>query len=230
MDLAALAPALLLAALSGFAGAAGMARWRVLVDRPNERSSHKQPTPRGGGVGLAAGTLAAGALVAGGMPAIAPVAAGATVAALAGLADDARAQGAAVKFGAQFLAAFLAIAGGAIVERLYVPGYGPVELGAFGPALTFLWFVGLTNAYNFMDGLDALAGSTGAIAALFAGLALAAAGIPDLAALSFVLAAACACSWATWARSSWASRSRGWACSPAVRRPTGATCGSCPSC
>ena len=35
-----------------------------------------------------------------------------------------------------------------------------VELGAFGPAVTFLWFVGLTNAYNFMDGLDALAGSS----------------------------------------------------------------------
>ncbi len=192
MDFSAIAPALLVAVLAGFAGAGIMARWRVLVDRPNERSSHVLPTPRGGGIGLAAGTLAGGALVAGGLPAIGSVAIGASIAAAAGLADDARAQGAAVKFGAQFLAAFLAIAGGAIIERLYVPGYGPVELGAFGPALTFLWFVGLTNAYNFMDGLDALAGSTGAIAALFAGIALAAAGLLELAALSFVLAAACA--------------------------------------
>ncbi len=192
MDFSALMPALALAVLAGYAGAFAMARWRVLVDRPNERSSHKLPTPRGGGIGLAAGVIGGGALVAGGMPAIGPVAVGAAIAAIAGLADDARAQGAAIKFGAQFLAAFVAIAGGAIVERIYVPGYGPVELGVLGPALTFLWFVGLTNAYNFMDGLDALAGSTGTIAAAAAGCVLMVAGVADLAALAFVLAAACA--------------------------------------
>lgn len=186
-----LLPALLLAVLSGFGGALAMARMRLLVDLPNARSSHKLPTPRGGGIGLVVGTLAGGWLVAAGMPVAAPVAAGATIAAAAGLADDARPQGAAIKFGAQFLAAFVAIGGGAIIERLYVPGYGPVELGAFGPAVTFLWFVGLTNAYNFMDGLDALAGATGAIAAIFVGLALMLAGADQLAALAFVLAAAC---------------------------------------
>jgi UDP-GlcNAc:undecaprenyl-phosphate GlcNAc-1-phosphate transferase len=185
-------PALLLAATLAFAGAWAMARTRLLVDRPNERSSHKVPTPRGGGVGLVLGALAGGGLLAAGMPVAAPVAAGATIAAAAGLADDARPQGAAVKFGAQFLAAFVAIGGGAIIERLYVPGYGPVELGPFGPALTFLWFVGLTNAYNFMDGLDALAGATGAVAAFFLGLALLLAGADLLASLAFVLAAACA--------------------------------------
>jgi UDP-GlcNAc:undecaprenyl-phosphate GlcNAc-1-phosphate transferase len=187
-----LLPALVLALLFGFAGAFAMARARILVDRPNARSSHKTPTPRGGGIGLVLGTLAGGWLLAAGMPVAAPVAAGATIAALAGLADDARPQGASIKFGAQFLAAFVAIGGGAIIERLYVPGYGPVELGAFGPALTFLWFVGLTNAYNFMDGLDALAGATGVVAAIFLGLALLLAGADLLAALAFVLAAACA--------------------------------------
>lgn len=192
MEPSAIAPALLLAVFAGFAGAAVMARWRVLVDRPNERSSHKLPTPRGGGIGLALGALAGGALVAGELPAIVPVALGATIAALAGLADDARAMRATVKFGAQFLAAIIAIAGGAIVERIYLPGFGPIELGALGPALTFLWFIGLTNAYNFMDGLDALAGSTGALAALFAGTALLLADVGNLAALAFVLAAACA--------------------------------------
>lgn len=187
-----LIPALPVALVIAAAGAFAMAQSRLLVDRPNERSSHKVPTPRGGGIGLVLGTLVGGWLVAAGMPVAAPVAAGATIAAAAGLADDARPQGATIKFGAQFLAAFVAIGGGAIIERLYIPGYGPVELGAFGPALTFLWFVGLTNAYNFMDGLDALAGATGAVAAIFLGLAFLLAGVDTLAALAFVLAAACA--------------------------------------
>ena len=29
-----------------------MARWAVLVDVPNARSSHVRPTPRGGGLGI----------------------------------------------------------------------------------------------------------------------------------------------------------------------------------
>ena len=41
-----------------------------------------------------------------------------------------------------------------------------MEVGWLGIPLTFLWIVGLTNAYNFMDGIDGLAGGQGAIAAL----------------------------------------------------------------
>jgi UDP-GlcNAc:undecaprenyl-phosphate/decaprenyl-phosphate GlcNAc-1-phosphate transferase len=186
----ALVPALLIAFGCGLVGAAAMARLRLLVDQPNARSSHVLPTPRGGGVGLVVGALA-GALWLGAEAAWVGLAAGALVASVAGLADDARAQGAFVKFGAQFLAAALAMAGGAVFGIVHVPGVGPVDLGAFAGPVTFLWFVGLTNAYNFMDGLDALAASTGAVAALFAGLVLAIDGHHALAGLAFMLAAAC---------------------------------------
>ena len=186
----ALAPAFVIAFGCGLAGAAAMARLRLLVDKPNARSSHSLPTPRGGGIGLVVGALA-GCLWLGAADAWAGFAAGALVAGVAGLADDARAQGAYVKFGAQFLAAGLAMAGGAVFGTVHVPGIGPVELGVFAGPVTFLWFVGLTNAYNFMDGLDALAASTGAVAALFAGLVLAVGGHHALAGLAFVLAAAC---------------------------------------
>jgi UDP-GlcNAc:undecaprenyl-phosphate/decaprenyl-phosphate GlcNAc-1-phosphate transferase len=179
MILADIAPGLALAFLCGLGGAYGMARWRILVDQPNARSSHSLPTPRGGGVGLVAGTLLAGAWFAQPVAGAIGIAAGAAIAAAAGLADDARAQGAYVKFGAQFFATALAMAGGAIFDVVHVPGIGPVALGLFAIPVTFLWFVGLTNAYNFMDGLDALAGSTGLVAAAFAGLFL-------------VLAASCA--------------------------------------
>ena len=57
--------ALLLAAcgLSGAVGArfiAGAPFRKHLLDSPNERSSHTEPTPRGGGVGIVAAFLVAG--------------------------------------------------------------------------------------------------------------------------------------------------------------------------
>lgn len=44
--------------------------------------------------------------------------------------------------------------------------FGAVTLGWFGILVTWLWLVGLVNAYNFMDGIDGLA----ATQAVFAGL------------------------------------------------------------
>jgi UDP-GlcNAc:undecaprenyl-phosphate GlcNAc-1-phosphate transferase len=190
MQMAEIWPAFVIAFGCGLAGAAAMARLRLLVDKPNARSSHILPTPRGGGIGLVVGVVA-GCLWLGAESAWVGLGAGALVAAVAGLADDARAQGAFIKFGAQFLAAGLAMAGGAVFGIVHVPGIGPVDLGVFAGPVTFLWFVGLTNAYNFMDGLDALAASTGAVAALFAGFVLAIDGHHALAGLAFVLAAAC---------------------------------------
>jgi len=183
--------AILVAALAGYAGAEAMARWRVLVDMPNERSSHKLPTPRGGGIGLVIGALAGGAIAAAPSPELGGLAIGGAIAAIAGLADDRKAQGPLIKFGAQFIAAFVAMASGLVFERVALPIFGVVELGWTGTAITLLWFVGLTNAYNFMDGLDALAATTGTVAALFLGLALLMMGQDATAKLAFVLAAAC---------------------------------------
>ena len=44
---------------------------------------------------------------------------------------------------------------------------GPVELGWPSWPLSFLWIIGLTNAFNFMDGLDGLAAGTAVIASFF---------------------------------------------------------------
>ena len=41
-----------------------------------------------------------------------------------------------------------------------------INLGIFAVPLTFLWIVGLTNAFNLIDGLDGLATGLGLIAAL----------------------------------------------------------------
>jgi UDP-GlcNAc:undecaprenyl-phosphate GlcNAc-1-phosphate transferase len=59
------------------------------------------------------------------------------------------------------------LASGVTVTRLAVPYWGDVQLGWMGYVLTFLWILGLTNAYNFMDGLDGLAAGVAVIAAGF---------------------------------------------------------------
>ena len=193
--------ALLYAGLAGVAAAiaAAMARWRPLIDAPNARSSHAKPTPRGGGVGIVVATLCGWAMFwsAGfaSRPAGAPefgLAAGALVVALAGLMDDRRAQPAWIKLGAQALAAAIAIACGLAIERVALPGLGVVELGPLAVPLTALWLIGLTNAFNFMDGLDGLAAATATIAAAALALIAQAGGNGPVAALAWSLAAASA--------------------------------------
>jgi UDP-N-acetylmuramyl pentapeptide phosphotransferase/UDP-N-acetylglucosamine-1-phosphate transferase len=66
-----------------------------------------------------------------------------------------------------------------------------IHLASAGAAtLTFLWLVGLTNAYNFMDGIDGIAGAQGLLAAATWGLIAAPAGQHFVAGLSFSLAGA----------------------------------------
>ena len=72
--------------------------------------------------------------------------------------DDALDLRFALKLAAQALAALVAIGSGLELQRIALPGLGPVELGALGPLLTLFWILGCTNAVNFMDGLDGLVG------------------------------------------------------------------------
>lgn len=168
------------AVVAGLAAAVtyGVARRRLLLDHPNERSSHATPMPRSGGLGIVTATvLGMLALGADGHPAVLrdnaffAVLLGSLIAAMGGFADDVRTRSFLFKLGIQVTAGVIAIALGLVVDTLYIAGIGPVHLGAFGPAVTLLWLVGLTNAYNFMDGIDGLAGGAAVIAGIFLTLA-----------------------------------------------------------
>jgi UDP-GlcNAc:undecaprenyl-phosphate GlcNAc-1-phosphate transferase len=111
---------------------------------------------------------------------------------LAGLVDDVRTMKFTTKLAAQLVAAIIVMAGGLIVPSLYVPGLGPVELGVLTYPITLLWLVGLTNAFNFMDGLDGLAGGTAVIAGGFLCVLAALLGAPVAAILAGMIAAASA--------------------------------------
>jgi UDP-GlcNAc:undecaprenyl-phosphate GlcNAc-1-phosphate transferase len=192
----------LLLMVAGIAGGIAwlMAQSRLLVDVPGPRSSHERPTPRGGGLGIVvACALGWSAFWAVGFTARSfadgprALLIGALVVAAGGLLDDWRRQRVAAKLAIQALAATIAIAGGLTIERVALPGLGVVTLpGWVGAPLAFLWLVGLTNAFNFMDGLDALAASTATIAGLALALAGIAVGAPSIAATGWVLAAAAA--------------------------------------
>jgi Fuc2NAc and GlcNAc transferase len=134
---------------------------RSLLDHPNERSSHEIPTPRGGGVAIVVAFCAAVAWLA----AAGQLATGATVAligaggwvALVGFLDDHRHVAAGVRLAAHFIAAAWALAwiGGLPPLRMFGAELQLGWLGHIGAAVFLVWVL---NLYNFMDGIDAIAG------------------------------------------------------------------------
>ena len=167
------------AALAGGAAVAAVASWalvgvvrraalrRGVLDVPNERSSHTAPTPRGGGLALAVCAAGAWALaVAAGAPGRAVVGLGLPALAVAALggADDVRPLGAGLRLAVQAAAAAVAVWALGPWPGVAVPGLGVVPLGAAGGVAAGLWVVGLTNVYNFMDGIDGIAGLQAAVA------------------------------------------------------------------
>jgi Fuc2NAc and GlcNAc transferase len=146
-----------------------------LLDIPNSRSAHRQVTPRGGGIGIAAGVLA-GFLVLTGMGVslaspVLTVLAGAAVLAVLGLLDDFRSIPARYRLGVQALAAMGVVYELGGIPKLPLPPPIDVNMAWFGAPLAVLWLMTLTNFFNFMDGLDGLAG--GQAVASSAGIAVA---------------------------------------------------------
>jgi UDP-GlcNAc:undecaprenyl-phosphate GlcNAc-1-phosphate transferase len=67
--------------------------------------------------------------------------------------------------------------------------FGPIQLGFMGKIITFVWFVGLTNALNLIDGIDALCGSISLSILLAVGVILQLRSSSDYTALLFILSA-----------------------------------------
>lgn len=146
------------------------------VDLPGERKIHSVPIPRIGGVVIAlslAITLAAAwnirelnaSWMITDLTAWWPILAGAAIVFLGGAFDDVRSLPVWAKFVIQAAAAATAIALGVRIDHVSFFGSDPVSLGPLALPLTFLWIVGITNAFNLVDGLDGLAVGLGSIAA-----------------------------------------------------------------
>jgi Fuc2NAc and GlcNAc transferase len=122
------------------------------LDLPGARSSHVRPTPKGGGVGLVLAfvwaALNAGLVSSFWLPLVAL--------AILSFANDLRSISAEVRLAAQFLAA-LFVLGGALWT-----GQAAWPMLLLLPALFFV--VATTNCYNFMDGINGMAGITAVVA------------------------------------------------------------------
>jgi len=94
-----------------------------------------------------------------------PVFAGTAIILIGGIIDDCRTLSPRTKFFIQVAGATAAIWSGFKIDEVSVFGGEPIQLRLFAVPLTYLWIIGLTNAYNLVDGLDGLAAGLGAIAA-----------------------------------------------------------------
>jgi UDP-N-acetylmuramyl pentapeptide phosphotransferase/UDP-N-acetylglucosamine-1-phosphate transferase len=150
---------------------------RGIIDAPNARSSHARNTPRGGGLAIVVVVVAVALVIAALRPEELPRIAGAILPAVAIAAvswlDDVQSLRNRTRFAVHLGAAIAATAVLGAVARIDLGSLGMLRFGIFAWPLTVLWIVGLTNAFNFMDGSDGIAGITAAAAA--AGIAAAAA-------------------------------------------------------
>lgn len=158
------------------------ARKRGLLDQPGERRSHAVATPRGGGVSIAAALLVAILVLGYRHPELRPLlqagALGLILVATVGWIDDHRPLSARARLAAHALSA------GLLAAAVLLSGHGLLlAVIAFGAVLV------LVNVWNFMDGINGLAASQAAIAAL--GYALVAGAGEPAGALGLALAGAC---------------------------------------
>lgn len=144
-----------------------------VVDVPDgERRLHPRPVPKAGGIAIYLSALACGAMLWAigllGMPnALQTVGfiGGGTAMFLVGLLDDFREMEASTKLILQIAVAGLVFAAGFRITGLPVPGMDPIEFPLWISLLVSgLWIVGITNAFNLIDGSDGVAGG----AAVFA--------------------------------------------------------------
>jgi len=135
-----------------------------ILDIPAERKIHTRPTPLLGGAAIIIAFCAA--LLANMVlerEIVITLYAGAAVA-VASLIDDWKGLRARVKLTVQILAAVFLIYHGIILHLFPARLWWGYSLNVF---LTLLWIIGITNAMNFIDGMDGLAAGLGAIISFF---------------------------------------------------------------
>ena len=158
-----------------------------IVDIPGKGKIHKTPTPLLGGLAILLGvsiTLCLNPQVVKGFFAILI---GGTVILIVNLIDDIKGLSARFRFSVEFFVALLVILSGVRISFLPTGFWG--DLGEV--VITLIWLVGLTNAFNYLDGIDGLAAGSAAINACFFSLILYGTQQGDLGILSVILVAAC---------------------------------------
>lgn len=164
-----------------------------LIDIPNERSSHRFPTPRGGGISISFSILISIGLlyylqlipfdisiafVGGGM-----------IVSMIGWLDDHKDISITFRIIGYTMASIWSLYWIGGVESITL-GEHVIVLNNVGATLVVLGLVWLTNLYNFMDGTDALAAVQAICTGIMSGILLLCSGQQGLAIFSFVIVTA----------------------------------------
>jgi UDP-GlcNAc:undecaprenyl-phosphate GlcNAc-1-phosphate transferase len=155
------------------------------MDHPDGgRKRHLSPVPAVGGVAVFAALLLAGAVLQlserrflTDLTAFrglwAPIAIAASAVCAIGLLDDLRGVRPLSKLAVQTAAALFLFVNGFEIKGITNPFGGAIDLGPLSLPVTVLWLVGMSNAFNLIDGLDGLAAGLALVSTL--GLLVAAA-------------------------------------------------------
>ena len=138
-----------------------------VLDRPDARKIHESTTPLLGGVAIIiafSASIMANMVLERGMVILLS---GAIIVAFVGLLDDLKGIPALLKLLIQVLVVLLLVYHGVILDL-----FPPRTTWGFwmNIAFTIIWIVGITNAMNFIDGMDGLATGLSAIMAIFIGI------------------------------------------------------------
>jgi UDP-GlcNAc:undecaprenyl-phosphate/decaprenyl-phosphate GlcNAc-1-phosphate transferase len=143
-----------------------------LVDAPGGRKVHTHPVPRLGGVALVLSAVLAllfvvildqSTLDPQLWPAMRPFLIAVGLIFLVGLVDDVRGVSPAPKLIFELAAAAVIMSSGLLIERVTLLGW-TWNLGWVAWPVTAVWLVGLTNAFNLIDGVDGLAAGIAVLA------------------------------------------------------------------
>ena len=134
-----------------------------IIDVPNQRSSHEEPTPRGGGMSIVF-TFTLFMFILRRQLGIAPnpfwgiIINSALIAGL-GFLDDLYTLRRMPRIIGWIVITLNSLSFGIELNSVSIPLIGIINFGFLSPVVTFVWLIGVTNFYNFMDGIDGIAGS-----------------------------------------------------------------------
>ncbi len=158
-----------------------------IVDRPGTRKIHKDPVPLLGGAAIALTVVVCSLLkpfiVGKGLPLLL----GGIAILLINTLDDIRGLSARLRFAAELVVVLLMIKHGIKVSFLPAGFWGD----AGEVLLTVIWFLGITNAFNYLDGLDGLAAGSACINFFYFSLVLMLTDQWQLGFLSLILLGSC---------------------------------------
>jgi Fuc2NAc and GlcNAc transferase len=172
-----------------------------LLDHPNRRSSHTAPTPRGGGLAIVI-TIVAVLLVlavknAVDQALVMALLVGGVIVASVGFVDDHGSVSARWRLGVHVIAATLAVYFLGGLPPVLV-GRSEIDLGWFGDVSAVISIVWVLNLFNFMDGIDGIAGSESVFVCGAASVLAMAFGIQDSFSISAWIVAAASLGFLIW--------------------------------